>query len=712
MQANDLLKHFDEQVASDLEFDIIRAMLAEKCVQPSAEARAHALRPLKHRKSIIKLLEETEELRRIRTEGVPFPSIDFEELSEELRLLEVEDSVLTESGFWRIARSSRMVNSILSGLESAVSVSGGGFPRMKWLCRDVVKTLEIIEPIDKVFDGKGQVKDAASEELGYIREDMVSVKRASNRNFGKTMKGLLEKGWLADIREGFVNERRVLAVESTYKRRVKGNVLGSSNTGTITFIEPSSVVTLNHELEILRDDERKEVRKILRGLTRLIRQHVDLVRSYNVLLVEMDFVWAKSSLAIELECNLPALPKSQVLSLVKAYHPLLVKANRDLGLLTHPQSFSLDKKGRLLVISGPNAGGKSITLKTVGLLQVMLQSGLLVPVNSASEMGMFDSILTDIGDNQSIENQLSTYSYRLSRMKHFLKVADGKSLLLLDEFGTGSDPELGGALAEVFFEELYDRGVYGVITTHYANIKSRAAELKQAINASMLFDRESLSPLFKLAVGQPGSSFTFEVATNNGISSKLISRAKKKMDTRKVELDALIGDLQKEKSQVAKLASRQLRAEVNAEKAAIKSEKAAKKNIEKTESLNRAIETHNLDVTRGIKMSKFIDSYDPSKGTKKLTTDFIKYVAQERARIEKALKKPASKQSEASPISQSSTAKKRPNHRIEDIKIGSTVRLRTAKERGEVLALKGKKATVLFGEFKTVVALNKLSFIK
>jgi DNA mismatch repair protein MutS2 len=256
MQANDLLKHFDEQVASDLEFDIIRAMLAEKCVQPSAEARAHALRPLKHRKSIIKLLEETEELRRIRTEGVPFPSIDFEELNEELRLLEVEDSVLTESGFWRIARASRMVNSILSGMDDAVAVSGSGFSRLKWLCRDVVKTLEIIEPIDRVFDGKGQVKDAASEELGYIREDMVSVKRASNRNFSKTMKGLLEKGWLADIREGFVNDRRVLAVESTYKRRVKGNVLGSSNTGTITFIEPSSVVTLNHELEILRDDER------------------------------------------------------------------------------------------------------------------------------------------------------------------------------------------------------------------------------------------------------------------------------------------------------------------------------------------------------------------------------------------------------------------------------------------------------------------------
>ena len=443
MHKDDLLKHFDEQVASDLEFDVIRAMLAEKCVQPSAKARAHALQPLRHRKTIVRLLEEVEELRRIRTEGVLFPSIDFEELESELRMLEVKDSVLTESGFWRIARASRMVNSILEGLESA----GNVYIRLGEICKDVYKTLDIIEPIDKVFDAKGKVKDEASEELGYIREDMVSLKRASNRNFSKTMKGLTEKGWLADIKEGFVNERRVLAVESTYKRRVKGNVLGSSNTGTITFIEPSSVVSINHELEILRDDERKEVRKILRGLTRVIRDHFDLVCNYNKVLVEMDFVWARTSLAIELECSLPSLPKSTGMKLVKAYHPLLVKSNRELGLKTHPQSFSLSKAGRLLVISGPNAGGKSITLKTVGLLQVMLQSGLLVPLNSASEMGLFDSILTDIGDNQSIENQLSTYSYRLSRMKHFLKVADGKSLLLLDEFGTGSDPELGGALA-------------------------------------------------------------------------------------------------------------------------------------------------------------------------------------------------------------------------------------------------------------------------
>ena len=329
---NIFLNHFDEQVASDLEFDIVRTMLAKKCVQPSARNRANSLCPLKNRKTIIKLLEETEESKRIRIEGNSFPSIDFEELDNELKILEVKDSVLSEEGFWRISRASHLTNSILKGLKETLNT-----PRLNSLAKYVYFTKDIVDPIDKVFDAKGQVKDKASKKLSYIREDMVSLKRSSNRNFSKAMKRLFEKGWLSDIKEGFVNERRVLAIDSTYKRRVKGNVLGSSNTGTITFIEPYSVVSINHELEILRDDERKEVRKILRDLTRTIREHLELVMAYNKLLVELDFVWAKASLAIELECNLPALAKSTGLKIFKAYHPLLVEANRDLGLKTHPQ---------------------------------------------------------------------------------------------------------------------------------------------------------------------------------------------------------------------------------------------------------------------------------------------------------------------------------------------------------------------------------------
>lgn len=700
MREQNQLLHFDNQVASDLEFDVIRTMLAEKTVQPTAEARAKRLIPLRDRKPIIKYLEETEELRRIKTEQSGFPAVDFEEMQSEIKLLKVPGSVLTEEAFNRIARASNNCNAILAGLASGERVSH----RLNTVFKDTYTTSDIIKPIEKVFDTKGVIKDDASSTLSTIREEMQSLRRSISRRFNKVLKDMLEKGMLADTREGFVNNRRVLAVESTYKRRVKGNVCGSSNTGTITFIEPSSVVPLNHELELLRDDERKEVRRILKELTKAIRSHLPLIQEYNKALIEFDFINARAALAVELECVLPAVPKTTTLKYVKAYHPLLVKTNRALGFPTQPQSFELNKKGRLMVISGPNAGGKSITLKTVGLLQVMLQSGLLIPVNSASEVGLFESILTDIGDNQSIENQLSTYSYRLSRMKTFLRVADAKSLLLLDEFGTGSDPELGGALAEVFFEELYNKGVFGVITTHYANIKSRASELKCALNASMLFNRSSLEPLFKLEVGQPGSSFTFEVASNCGINKKLIARAKTKLDGRRVELDSLIGELQKEKATIAKLTSRKLRAELEAEKATMEAKKAAKRSKEKSQQLSETEAEFNDLAVKGEVLDRFIKKYDPKKDNKKLAEEVLAYLD---SKSNKSKVKGSKSKAKKAP-----EPKKRPNHNSDLIKEGSVVRLRTGKEKGDVVAIKGKKVTVVFGDFKTVVDRNKLSLVK
>ena len=255
-------------------------------------------------------------------------------------------------------------------------------------------------------------------------------------------------------------------------------------------------------------------------------------------------------------------------------------------------------------------------MKTVGLLQMMIQSGLLVPCHNASEVGVFHSILPDIGDHQSIENQLSTYSYRLGRMRHFLNVANASSLMLLDEFGTGSDPELGGALAEVFFEELYDKGCFGVITTHYANIKTRAAKLPEAFNGSMLFNRESLAPMYQLEVGQPGSSFTFEVAEINGIGEKLIARAKGKLDKRRVELDGLLGDLHKEKSKLAKLTNKQLRAELEAEKATAEAQRLKDAVEEKERNLNTQFDTLNTARVRSTKLTQFVDRFQSGKPNK------------------------------------------------------------------------------------------------
>ena len=666
------IDHFDERIAEDLEFDVIRELLRELAGCESSESRAHTLTPSKDRTWVIRTLQETDEMQRIRSGGTGWPMLEFDELKREIKLLGVRDSVLDETGFRRISTASRIMNQVLVVLAE----SDMPWPRLEAVVESQEPSTELIEAIDAVFDTKGHIRDNASPELEAIRADLTSVRRKINRSFLRAMKQVQDRGFLADIREGFVQERRALAVLSSYKRQVNGAVLGSSNTGSVTFIEPGACIPLNHELEMLKDDERKEIRNILRVLTRNIRRHLPQIKGYQRGLTELDWIATRARLASKLEGSLPQVRKKPGLHLLSAYQ-------------------------RMLVISGPNAGGKSITMKTVGLLQMMIQSGLLVPCHNASEVGIFDAILPDIGDHQSIENQLSTYSYRLGRMKHFLGVSGPRSLLLLDEFGTGSDPELGGALAEVFFEELYDKGCFGVVTTHYANIKTRAAKLPEAFNGSMLFNRESLAPMYQLEVGQPGSSFTFEVAEINGIGSALIKRAKGKLDKRRVELDGLLGDLHKEKSKLAKLTNRQLRAELEAEKATAEAERLQSALEDKERNLNDQFDQLNTARVRGTKLSQFVDRFESGKANKVLLEEVKTYLAKEKAKAEKPSKKAKAK-----------AAKRRPNHQSDKIVVGSLVRLRTGQERGDVVAVQGDHVTVMFGAFKTRVKRNQLTWLR
>ena len=701
MKPGSPIDHFDARVAEDLEFDIVQAMLVELAGCPSSEKRAKQLVPSKDRVWVVKRLQETDEMRRIRSEGNGFPLLEFEELTREIKLLSVRDSVLDETGFRRISTASRIMNAVLDVLAQ----SDHPWPRLESVLEGQEPNTELIESIDAVFDAKGHIKDDASPELAQVRGDMTVVRRKINRAFLRTMKSTQERGYLADIREGFVQERRALAVISSYKRQISGAVLGSSNTGSVTFIEPGACIPLNHELEMLRDDERKEIRNILRELTRNIRRHLPGIKGYQRGLTELDWIATRARLAVKLQGSLPQIRKKPGLHLLSAFHPLLHQTNNLAGKETLPQHVELHSKQRMLVISGPNAGGKSITMKTVGLLQMMIQSGLLVPCHNTSEVGVFHSILPDIGDHQSIENQLSTYSYRLGRMRHFLNIADERSLLLLDEFGTGSDPELGGALAEVFFEELYDKGCFGVITTHYANIKTRAAKLPEAFNGSMLFDRESLAPKYQLEVGQPGSSFTFEVAEINGIGNNLIGRAKSKLDTRRVELDGLLGDLHKEKSKLAKLTNKQLRAELEAEKATAEAERLKEALEEKERNLNAQFDALNTARVRSTKLSQFIDRFQSGKSNKALLEEIKTYLAKENARQEEHAARSAQRNKKAN-------TKRRPNHQSEKIIVGSLVRLRSGQERGDVLEVKGDQITVMFGAFKTKVKRNQLTWLR
>ena len=695
---------FDTQSAEDLGFDEIRERLSGLCKTESAQRRARDLAPSTHRPTVMEALDSTDELRRIRVEGHSFPTLVFEEIKGEIKLLEVSGSALTESGFMRVLQCTRLVNDIIGALNGRERA----FPRLCGMLGTVQENTEIVKEIEAVFDPKGGVRNNASAELGRIRIDMQTARRQVNRLFDKAMRSCAKQGWLADTEEGYLNGRRVLAIASTHKRKVRGTALGTSKTGSVTFIEPSECQQVNHELEMLRDDERKEIVRILRALTQRIRKHTPLIKAQQRLLVKLDFLQAKVKLALDMDGARPHIVKELRIELLQAHHPLLLLAHRSKGLPIQAQNLTLHPARRMLVISGPNAGGKSIALKMVGLIQAMVQSGLLVPVHPNSAMGLFKQILTDIGDNQSIENQLSTYSYRLKRMKGFLDEAGRNTLLLLDEFGTGSDPELGGALAEVFFEELYAKGVFGVITTHYANIKPRATDMPEAINGSMLFDGETLSPTYQLDLGQPGSSFTFEVAELNGIEKGLIRRAKGKLDPRKVKLNGLIAGLQKEKSRHTRMVDRQLKAEHEAEEARREYERKASRLDERQDAVQQVGQEQNAALLRGRKLLQFIDRFKPGQANKGLLEDIRKYLSVEATK--KAEKVEAAARKKAAKDSRRKSARTKQN--LDRIRVGSTVRLKEGRQRGEVLELKGKRATVAFGEFRTRVELADLVWVR
>jgi DNA mismatch repair protein MutS2 len=708
------MQFFDEQTIRDLEFDKIREQLTAYCLNPTAAKHMAQLKPIPERNRCMMELESSKEMLDIRQLGERFPAIDFEELADEIKLLRVRNAVVSQEGFLRIYRASVLTNELITFFNKREKE----FPRLTALTGIVYFTTDLIEAIDNVFDKRGKIKDDASPELQGIRSEIKDVRARIHKHFEREMKRLIKMGILSDTREGFLNERRVLAVLSSHKREVGGSVLGSSKTGGITYIEPAATLPLNNELELLIDDERKEVFRILKALTKDIALHVELIENYQRLLTRFDFINAKSKFALSIKATLPGIDETeQHIELIDAFHPLLWQANQAAGLKTIPQTLLIDKFSRMLVISGPNAGGKSITLKTVGLLQVMLQSGLLVPVHPNSRMGFFQQVLTDIGDNQSIVNQLSTYSYRLKRMKHFLEVANRRSLLLLDEFGTGSDPELGGALAEVFFETLYNKKCFGVITTHYNNIKLKAGQLKNARNGCMLFDTESLEPLYQLSIGQPGSSFTFEVAQMNGIPQALIEEAKTRLDSKKVLLDQMISALQKEKGQFEKLNHNSRQTTKEAEEAKKRFEDAKTKFEERSKTQQEIIERNNKYLTSGKKMKQFIDRFQVGKqaktANKKLLEEVMQFLAIEKSKILESkeaerLKQEAEAASKRFKKPQKATAKSTEIPMV----VGSRVKLEGNKEVGTVMEISGQEVIVAYGMMRVKVPRKKLVVVR
>lgn len=705
-----------QQILNDLEFPKILEKISAYAFNPETAERINCLIPYENTDYLIQDLRTTNEyLSGFQSEN-PIPFSEFYRMKEFLPLLEIENYYLEAESFFQIKSNTIQIREITKFVKNFETY----FPELKELVSEISYEKEIVEQIDKVFNRHGEIKDNASPELAEIRKKIKHLTVRIAELFKKSIAHNLEL--LDEIKESIVDDRRVLAVNSAVRKRVKGRFLGTSKTGSISYIEPESVQKPNRELDELKEEEKREIIKILKSLTSIISVYKSTLTDYEQLLEYLDFTRSKAMFALEINGCLPQLSKLKVLDYKDAYHPLLYLSNRTKNLKTLPQTFRMDESQRIIIISGPNAGGKSITLKTIGLNQLMIQSGILIPVHPKSSLGFFKNIFTDIGDNQSIEDQLSTYSYRLKQMSYFIRSADEDTLLLVDEFGTGSDPELGGALAEVFFEEFYERKTFGVFTTHYTNIKIAAERLPNAINASMLFDKHSLEPLYKLEIGQSGSSFTFEVAEKNNIPFRLINRARKKVEKGKVNLDKTIVKLQQEKFEIQKIRNEVEELKQTSKEQNKELEETQQKIDDKLFNFQQLYDNELKVLHTGKKLMEWAASYLKTKDKKKLITNFLKWVEIENSKksendplqkkkqkiVETQIKKELKQNQEVLKEKKKALAEKVEKQLETDInslKPGDRVKLKDSNSIGTIEKIESKKLTINYGHFTAKVSI-------
>nr|WP_288935678.1 DNA mismatch repair protein MutS [uncultured Allomuricauda sp.] len=720
------MQNIHSKTLQDLEFPTVLTQIAARCNTELGKEDALTIKPFQHKEELMKVLGQTSEYLASFSNDNRIPNHGFDQINNELGLLKIDNSTLEIAGFRKIG-----------GICKTLAIHQKFFKKFKEyypLLFDKVNALElhpeIPAAIDDVIDKFGEIKDSASDELRYIRSQINEVRSKINQSFNTALGRYQSSDFLDEIRESVVENRRVLAVKAMHRKKVKGTVMGTSKTGSIVYIVPEATLSYTRELSNLEFEEKEEIQRILNKLTDEIRPYLELLREYQTYLSDTDITAAKAKYANEMSGLLPEINEEREMHLRDAYHPLLYLSNKRKNEKTWPQTIKLHKENRIIVISGPNAGGKSITLKTIGLLQVMLQSGMLIPVHERSSVCFFDKILTDIGDNQSIENHLSTYSYRLKNMNYFLKKCNDKTLFLIDEFGTGSDPELGGALAEAFLEIFYERDAYGVITTHYANLKALADELPHATNANMLFNSKTLEPTFQLVLGEAGSSFTFEVAQKNGIPYSLINKAKKKIERGKVRFDATIAKLQKERSKMVETGSKLKEEESKAREESERLEQLNSKIKSKLESYQEMYDHNQRMIQLGNKVNTAAEKYFIDKKKRPLISEMLRIVETENSKRRKTTaKKAKAKQQEKKQVAEEleqkikkvrveKKIKKKKEVQAEKnkprpvFKIGDRVRLMDGKAVGSIDTLEKGKAVVNYGMFTTNVSVDQLELVE
>lgn len=694
------MKFFPESALSSLEFDKIQQLLAGFCKTESAREMALHLRIHTIKSFIDIALHQTHEYKTIFDAGEIFPNDFTFNIKRELKLLSLPGAVLTGQQCILLARLAENTESIIRWFTSD---RRDIYSNLYSAIKDIPYEKNIRKIIREVLDENGLVLDHASDELRQIRTALQRKRSELRRSFERMISKLQKLGYLSDIEESFMNGRRVVAVYAENKRMVRGILHAESDSGKTCFIEPEETMVLNNEVITLENEESIEVNRILKVLTQSLSVHHYLLNDYASVSVLYDFIAAKAKLARELNAVLPFVQDKPIVTLINAHHPLLLLHNRKVNKETIPVNLSFDEQNRILVISGPNAGGKTVTMKTMGLLQIMLQAGLLIPASPDSSMGIFKQLMIQIGDTQSIEFELSTYSAHLMHMKHFMEHANGKTLFFIDELGSGSDPNLGGAFAEAILEELARKHSIGIVTTHYLNLKIMAGNTKGIFNGAMLFDENNLMPLYQLRLGSPGSSYTFSIAERIGMKKELIQRARKLADKNQVQLEQLLNKseqelmhIQKERDELTNLLLQNEKLKKGMQEL-IKKEQHYQE-VEKLKLSNKINEEklqYIQDTERKIKMlmHAWKKSEDKTEVIKMMQQLFFnnrdKFVSNKQAKRQQPL----------------------PEAIKGDIIVGSLVRLGQTRQTGIVKELKGKKAWLQAGNVLITTELKKLVLI-
>ena len=692
-----LPQNFEQKIG----FSTLREQLESLCL--SALGRQHVARmsfQTKH-EPLHKLLLQTDEFRLLLHSGADFPASHYHDVQPQLVRAALPGAYLDVAAFYEVKMSLRTIRQALTFFTQAEESQ---YPTLRLLGIGVQVDRNLMANLDKVVDDEGQVRDDASPLLRQIRQELIARQGLLRKQIATIIRHAKNEGWVVGEAEPTIRGGRlVLPVLAEHKRRVKGLIHDESASGQTVFIEPEAVFELNNDIKDLENAYQRELIRILTTLTDQLRPHIPDLRKACQYLGTLDFIRAKGQLARRLQATLPKLDAKPLLRWRQVRHPLLFLALEEHNR-THndqrqvvPLDLELTAERRVLVISGPNAGGKSVAMKTVGLVQFMLQMGLLIPAGDGSEAGIFEDIFLDIGDEQSLENDLSTYSSHLLAMKQFVTLAGKKSLVLIDEFGTGTEPSLGGAIAEAVLTELNQARVFGVITTHYTNLKNFAEKTEGLVNGAMRYDPDRLQPLYRLETGKPGSSFALEIARKIGLPKQIVERASQLVGKDKIRYDRLLEGLEKDKTELEKrLAESE------------KQERRLKKAAQEYQDLKQHIEDTRLEVLRGAKQQAKALLTDTNKQIEATITEIRRGQADKEINKQAREKLDTFVRQELHIEPPKARATRELASEAGELRPGDKVALIGQDGYGELVGIKGKTAEVLFGGLKTLVKVGQL----